>query len=144
MEENQSLLDLEVDREASTNILEASRWGKFMSIMILTALGLFVLLFAFAWNRISEQLFTTEEYRSSEAQMGVGIGVIIAIAVLVIVCTILFSFLIKGANRIRLGIQNRDQFLFNSGLASLKNYFAMYAVLGIILLFLSVVGLLTQ
>ena len=47
MEENQSLLDLEVDSEVTTNLIEASKWGKFLGLVVLAGMGLFVLLFFF-------------------------------------------------------------------------------------------------
>lgn len=141
MEENQSLLDLEVDSEASANLIEVSKWSKFLAIVVLAGMGLFMLLFLFLWSTFVS-LFGT----LSESPEGAGtIVMIIFTIVMLIVCAIvviLMMFLIKGAARIRNGLLNKDQVTFNSGLANLKNYFVMYGVIGIIGLFFALIGLL--
>jgi hypothetical protein len=141
MEENQSLLELQVDREASTNLMEVSRWGKFLGLLILIGVGLFIILCLFLWGRMARTLIPTDEIDSSSRSL-MQIALIAVIVIAGAVVGILMSFLIKAGTRIRLGIQNRDQLLFNSGLASLKNYFTMYGVIAIIGLFFSLIGLL--
>jgi magnesium-transporting ATPase (P-type) len=141
MEENQSLLELQVDRDAATNLLEVSRWGKFLGLLVSIGIALFFVMFIIVWGAISKTLIPQEETDPQATRL----GMIFAFAFLVIiggVVVLLMSFLIKGANRIRKGIQNRDQMLFNSGLASLKNYFVMYGVLALIVLFISLLALL--
>jgi heme/copper-type cytochrome/quinol oxidase subunit 2 len=141
MEENQSLLELQVDREASTNLMEVSRWGKFLGLLILIGVGLVIILCLFLWGRMARTLIPADEIDSSSRSL-MQIILIGALVIAGAVVGILMSFLIKAGTRIRLGIQNRDQLLFNSGLASLKNYFTMYGVIAIIGLFFSLIALL--
>jgi hypothetical protein len=61
--------------------------------------------------------------------------------IVIAIVAVLMSFLIKGANRIRAGIQNRDQVLFNNGLGNLKNFFVMYGVLAVLGMVFTLLGL---
>jgi hypothetical protein len=143
MEENQSLLDLQVDREAASNLTEATRWGKLLALITTIGFGLFLILIFFLWGKLSNVLFSNDELDNKNFQM-LRIAFIVAFLIMGVILGIMMSFLVKGANRIRLGIQNRDQLLFNSGLNSIKNYFAMYGVLALLGLFFELLGLVTQ
>ncbi len=141
MEENQSFLELQVNQETTTNITEVSRWSKFFAVMVLVGFGLVVLMFMFLWGQLASQFLTVDEMQSGDANMALGV-IIVVLLITAAIVVILMSFLLKAANRLRNGIRNRDQVLFNSGLANLKNYFAMYGVLGILGLLFSLLGLL--
>lgn len=143
MEENQSLLDLQVDREAAQQLTEVSRWGKFLGLLISIGCGLVFLLIVFLWARFASLLFPKDELDPQNVQMA-RILIIVVLLIMGLIIGIMMSFLIKGANRIRLGIHNRDQLLFNSGLNSIRNYFAMYGVLALISLFFELLGLFTK
>ena len=143
MEENQSLLELEVDKDAANNLTEVSRWGKFLGFLVCIGLGLIFLLIIFLWNKM-EPILIPREDPDALSVTATRIMLIIVFLGAAAVIGILMSFLIKGANRIRLGIQNRDQLLFNSGLNSLKNYFMMYGILTLIGIFLSLLALAIQ
>ena len=137
MEENQVFRDLEIDSDASANLMEASRWGKFLGILVLAGVGLLFLLMIFLWSRIGT-LLTPADIDSDISPASAGNIVICAVVV------ILFVFLIKGATRIRNGLLNKDQYLFNSGLANLRNFFVMYGIIGIIQVFFALIGLLAR
>lgn len=135
MEENRSLLDMGVDASAQNNLMETSRWSKLMAILILVAMGLSVLMLVFAWNSMAEIMMWGPDAQSAGAIVAVILIIVIAIM------AVLMSFLIKGANRIRAGIQNRDQVLFNNGLGNLKNFFVMYGVLAVLGMVFTLLGL---
>ena len=141
MEENQSFLELQVDKGASEGLSEAARWGRLLAVMVLVALGLLLLLIIFMGKQFGELVLTTEEMQGNGGDL-VMVGLIVALVFVGVIAGILMSFLIKGANRIRNGIRDKDQLLFNSGLANLKNYFAMYGILGILGLLMALLGLL--
>jgi len=141
MDENQSFLELQVDQDLSANLMEASRWGKFLAVMVIVAIGLFFLMAILLSGRLAGQFLTVEQMQGNGADL-LMVGLIVGFAIIGIIVGILMSFLIKGANRIRNGIRNKDQMLFNSGLANLKNYFVMYGVLSILGLLFSFLGLL--
>jgi heme/copper-type cytochrome/quinol oxidase subunit 2 len=143
MEDNPSFPELQINQEATVRLTEASRWGKFFGILVLCGTGLFFLLVLFLWNRIAGQLLVKEDTDEQTLQI-LKIFVIAVVLIMGVIAGVLMSFLVKGANRIRNGIRNNDQLLFNSGLSSLRNYFSMYAVLGIIGLFFSLIGLLIR
>jgi hypothetical protein len=143
MEENQSLLELQVDKDASNNLLEVSRWAKFLGILVIIGVSLIFVMILLIWSRLAPLFMTGGEINSGEETLGL-VVVVIVFAIFGVIVGILMSFLIKGANRIRTGIQNRDQLLFNSGLASIKNFFTMYGVLALIGLFFSLIALLTN
>ena len=141
MEENPSFLELKVDQQMSATLAEVSRWGKFLAVLVIVAIGLFFLMVILLWGRLAGQFLTLEEIQGSGADLLMA-GLIVVFAIVGAIVGILMSFLIKAANRVRSGILNQDQLLFNSGLANLKNYFAMYGVLGILGLLFTFLGLL--
>jgi hypothetical protein len=141
MEENPSFLELKVDQQMSATLAEVSRWGKFLAVLVIVAIGLFFLMVILLWGRLAGQFLTLEEIQGSGADLLMA-GLIVVFAIVGAIVGILMSFLIKAANRIRSGMLNQDQLLFNSGLANLKNYFAMYGVLGILGLLFTFLGLL--
>lgn len=143
MEENQSLLELEVDNEASANLTEVSKWGKFLAIIVLVALGMIVLLVAFIWSKLGTLLSTTDDM-PPEAVSVTKVMIVIALLIGGAIVGVLMSFLIKGANQVRYGVVNKDQVIFNSGLANLKNYFVMSGILGILGLLFSLLGFLSR
>lgn len=138
MEENRSLLNMGVDPEGHTQLTETARWSKLLAILVLSAFGLMLLLVVFMGSKMIESmavLSTTQEQNAASVFL---IAVFVIAGVIV---GILMSFLIKAANRIRLGLQSNDQVLFNSGLANLKNYFVMYGILSIIGTIFTLIGL---
>lgn len=142
MEENQSLLELQVDKEAANNLIEFSRWAKLLGLLVIIGFGLLFILMIFLWGRFAT-LFPNETTDKPSDDLA-RIGVIVILLIVGVIVGIMMSFLIKGANRIRLGIQNRDQLLFNSGLNSIKNYFAMYGVFALLGLFFQLLSLVTR
>ena len=143
MDENQSFLEMQVDQPIAANLNEVSRWAKFFGLLVIIGTGLCFLLFFFFWTRFLGA-FTAIDSADTTNLEAVRIVFIITFAIVAVIIGILVSFLIKGANRIRTGIRNKDQLLFNSGLANLKNYFAMYGVLVIIAMFFELLGLVTN
>lgn len=139
MEENRSVLDMGVDQDGVTQLTETARWSKLMAILVLVGMGLMALLMFFMWATFMES-FTMSDVSGTSGAVGVMFAIIFSIAAVIVI--ILMSFLLKGANRIRLGIQSKDQVLFNSGLANLKNYFVMYGVIAIIGMVFTLIGLL--
>lgn len=143
MEENQSLLDLEVDNEASANLMEVSRWSKFLGTIVLVGIGVIALVFAFLWNKIGALISSADDMPDG-AENVAKVMIVIVLLIVGTIVAVLMSFLLKGANRIRYGIANKDQVMFNSGLANLKNFFVMSGILGIIQIFFALIGLISR
>lgn len=139
MEENIAVPELRADAEAAASLTGIARWGKFFGVLVLAGTGLFFLLLLVLWDQLVGALPELDNADRETAEI-VKVGIIIACLILAIIIGVLMSFLLKAASRIRNGLRYNDSLLLNSGLASLRNYFAMYAVLSIIQLLFSVAG----
>lgn len=136
MENNESILNnFEVDQNGENQILETARWSRLLGILALICIGLFALYMIVVYQMMSD---------AERALSGTGSGTWIVLIVGLIfgggIAAILFSFLIKGSKRIKLGIQAKDQLMFNSGLASYKNFFVMLGVLTVLQFVFSLIG----
>jgi hypothetical protein len=143
MEENESVFELQVDQPVANNLIEVARWAKFLALSVLIGAVLSFILFLVSWGKIAGKLSPEDELEGINMQF-FRIAIIIFFFIFAGILGVLFSFLIKAANRIRAGINNNDQMQFNNGIASLKSYFAMYGVLSIVMLCLSIIGLLSN
>ncbi|MET0392502.1 MAG: hypothetical protein ABW019_05145 [Chitinophagaceae bacterium] len=139
MEDNTSVQELRVDAEAAAGLTGIARWGKFFGVLVLAGTGLFFLLLVVLWDQLVGALPELDTADRETAEI-VKVGMIIVCLILAVIIGVLMSFLLKSASRIRNGLRYNDSLLLNSGLASLRNYFAMYAVLSIIQLLFSLIG----
>jgi len=139
MEDNQSFLELQIDDPAAIQLHETSKWGKFLAIAVLSALGLFVILVIVAWSQMGS-LFQTTYGDFDERNMSF-LKMISAIffGIAVVVAVILMVFLLKGANAIKTAVRNKDGALFNTGLGNIRNYFAMMGILSLLFLVLRLI-----
>ncbi len=143
MEDNQSLLDLQVDDQTSVQLHETSKWAKFLAISVLSALGLFTLILLGVWGGLDSAFREIDTYDESNTQMlKVVIGIVMIFVIAIVV--ILMMFLIKGANAIRRAMVQKDPVLFNTGLAHIRNYFAMAGVLSLLGLVFKLIGFFFQ
>src|SRR5687767_12845345 len=108
MDDNQSLFELEVDRITSEELLDTARWQRMFGIILLTIIGLVLLAFLVAWNRISGLIDEAIAGEGSQAAMAVIIVVLLLVAV---VLGIMAWFLIRGAGRMKAAIRIKDQLL---------------------------------
>lgn len=140
MEENQSRSDLQMDPGAAAQLNVMAQWARFLGIAAVAGTVLFLLAILFLWTRLSGQLLPEAAGDDDQTNFIMKVFVVAVFVIAGVIITVLMSFLIKGATRVRNGIRNNDQQLFNSGLANIRNYFAMYAVLSIIGLVFSLVS----
>lgn len=143
MEETQSLLELEVDQETGQQLIEASKWARFFGILVSVATAVLFLLLMLSWSSMNSLLMEESDQSREVGQLGL-IFLIAFLLFIAAIIAIIMVFLIKGANGIRNGIRNKDQVTFNAGLANMRNAFGMYAVISIVLLLLSMIGLITN
>jgi len=129
MEEDQSILELQVDQTASKNLSDAMRWAKFLSITAFVCMGLVVIFFIALRSQIASAFSEVIPGFSDIDSLGMLIGIIVIAAG--IVCLLMY-FLFRGSVLIKKGIESKNQDMFNHGLASLKTYFIMYGILTII------------
>jgi len=138
MEENQSILELQVDQTASKNLSDASRWAKFLSITGFVCMGLMLIFFVAMQSQIASALSQVVPGFTNLESFGVLITVIIIVVRLV--CLLMF-FLFRGSALVKKGLETKIQETFNSGLASLKAYFTIYGILAIVGLVFNLISL---
>jgi nitric oxide reductase large subunit len=129
MEENQSILELQVDQTASKNLSDAARWAKFLSITAFICMGLMVIFFMAMQSQITSALSQVIPGFSNIDNVGFLVAVVIIVAG--IVCLLMY-FLFRGSILIKKGIETKSQEIFNNGLAALKSYFIMSGIIAII------------
>ena len=129
MDENQSLFELEVDHATSEELLDSCRWQKMFGILLLTIIGLVILAFLIAWEKIWGLIDEAIVGEAGQAAMAVIVGVLLLVAA---VFGGMAWFLLRGAGRIKSAIRIKDQLLFNNGLSDLKTFFIIYGVISII------------
>lgn len=129
MDENQSILELQVDQSASRSLSDAARWAKFLSIVCFVGMGFLILCLLLARTAISNAL--TQFAPTIAAEEGYGIVVAIGV-IMVAIVGVLMYVLFRGATLIKRGIETKNQETFNNGLSSLKIYFAIYGVFAIL------------
>ena len=131
MDDNQSILELQVDQTASKNLAEVSRWAKFLSITGFVFMACMLIFFIAMRSQISSTLSEVIPGFADVNSLGVLVAFFIVIAGIVF---LLMYFLFRGSILIKKGIETKSQDMFNNGLASLKAYFMMYGILAIIAL----------
>jgi len=131
MDDNQSILELQVDQTASKNLSEVSRWAKFLSITGFVFMGCMLIFFIAMRSQIASTLSEVIPGFADVNSLGVLVAFFIIIAGIVF---LLMYFLFRGSILIKKGIETKSQDMFNNGLASLKAYFMMYGILAIIAL----------
>ena len=136
MDENQSILELQVDQTASKNLSDATRWAKFLSITGFVCMGLMLIVFIAMQSQI---ISTLSQVIPGFTEITGGMFIAVIVAAALIVCTLLY-FLFRGSILIKKGIETKSQETFNAGLASLRAYFIMYGILAIMGLISNLVG----
>lgn len=129
MDENQSLFELEIDHTTSEEVLDTCRWQKMFGILLLTIIGLVLLAFLIAWDKIWGLIEEAIAAEAGQAAMAVIVGVLLLVAA---VFGVMAWFLLRGAGRIQSAIRIKDQLLFNNGLSDLKTFFIIYGVISIL------------
>jgi uncharacterized integral membrane protein len=129
MDENQSILELQVDQSASRSLSDAARWARFLSIVGFVGLGLLILCLLLLRETIINTL--PQLVPAMGLQQGYGFAAAVVIIAALIVGLLMY-FLFRGATLIKRGIETRHQETFNNGLSSLKTYFTIYGVFAIL------------
>jgi uncharacterized membrane protein YdbT with pleckstrin-like domain len=129
MDENQSILELQVDQSASRSLSDAARWARFLSIVGFVGMGLLILCLLLARAAISNTLTQFAPTMALEESYGFVVAIVVILAAFL---GVLMYLLFRGATLIKRGIETKSQETFNNGLASLKIYFAIYGVFAIL------------
>jgi len=145
MELNQpdsSLFQLNLDPNTSSSLRSAASWAKVMAIVGFVFGGLFVLMGFLAQNALNNRYNSDYESlgsRSASTSLAGSIGLVIYV-IMGVICIVGSIFAINFGNKISRALNTNDQPTLNSGFASVRNYFAFWAILMILGLMLMLIG----
>ena len=128
MEDQQSLFEFNVDEASANEIVEMTRWSKLFAILLSCVLVIVLAFFIMASGKLSAEL---TQQMGDEKSIFLGFVYVVVILILAVAGIMMF-FLLRSANRIRNGLYQHDQLLFNSGLNDLKIYFIFMGVISIL------------
>ena len=128
MEDQQSLFEFNVDEASANEIVEMTRWSKLFAILLSCVLVIVLSFFIMASGKLSAEL---TQQMGDEKSIFLGFVYVVVILILAVAGIMMF-FLLRSANRIRNGLYQHDQLLFNSGLNDLKIYFIFMGVISIL------------
>lgn len=133
-EQDSSLFDLSIDNYSQQSLEQASKWAKFLAIIFICIAVLGTIGFIMASDSISRVLSFNDMFSPlSSFFFAVVIVVLIVVIVMII---LLFNF----SNSVANGIRETNQAELEKGITSLKNYFMLSGIVGIIILILDLLG----
>ena len=130
-----TLSDLQLDPDIAAAFQSAAKWARFIAIVlfIFIAFCVLILLFAVAMNAGINTL--------GDVDPGLQFGLLI---LFLIPFTLVVIQLYRFANRTREAIQRQDQEMLNRGLRSLRTYLAVYGILSIVGIAVSVFNIISS
>lgn len=131
--------DLSINQVVADRLQSITKWSRFLGIVGFIFVALFVLfLVAF-----STQISRLGEVYPSLAKFPVSILYLVGLVGIAITGVLLY-FLLRFASLTQRALQSRSQEQLNKGLESLKTFYAIYAVIGIISLALNLIVAITS
>lgn len=134
-------LDLQLDNEVRTQLSETGKWTKFISVAIFICCGLLAILLVVAsttlmsiFERYGGARFSGFGDITGGFVMGVGIFMILILATV-------YFFMFRFSSNIKTALQTENTNTLNSGISSLKTFFIITSILGVISLLFSVYSL---
>lgn len=152
MEQNQnpnanpstSLFQLNLDAQNSYTLRSAASWAKVLGVVGMILGILFIILGIMVQQALSRYNgLSSYRYRSSgfsASTLGnAGMAVYLVLGLIMIVSSI---FALNAGNKITLALKTNDQMALNAGFAGARNYFAIWAIIIIIMLLFLLLGVL--
>jgi hypothetical protein len=131
MEDNKSdLLGMHLDYDGGNMLKETVRWSRFLAIVGIIGLVIFVLAIMAAAPLMTN---VVEQYFGFAGAALVGLSIVFLLVVLAVFVALVVT-LYQFSALTRRGIQTQDQTIFNRGLNNLKTYFIISGILGILTL----------
>jgi hypothetical protein len=144
MELNQpdsSLFSLNLDPATSSSLRSAASWAKVMAIVGFIFGVLFIVMGFLVQNALDTRYNNDYEALGSRNTPNVAGSIgLIAYLIMGLVCIFSSIFAINFGNKIARALNGNDQNSLNAGFASVRNYFAFWAVLMILGLLLMLIG----
>ncbi len=140
-EENKAIFNLQVDEVSRAHMLETAKWMKFLGIISIIFISLFVIAMLFMGAAFSS-LAVSESSSSANMMAGMGVAgtilyllIILAFTVYPIMCMMKYSKYMKSA----IHSSNQEHFILANG--SIKSLFKFYGIIMIIFLGIYAIGI---
>ena len=123
---------LQLDYESNQQLNEASKWSKFLSVLVFVIGGIILIALVIGSTAIVKAFDSSEQFAGLE---NLGAGVIIALGLIVAsVIGVSYYFLFMFATKIKTALATNDAEMLNTAVASLKIFFIISAVISTITL----------
>ncbi len=130
---------LQLDNGAKQHLYETGKWGKFISVIVLT-FCLLMLIGGIAGREMIMQL--TAKYLPGDLSDMISVGMIlIMVLVMIAIVGAVYYFLFNFSVKARKALLTDDEILLNTGLASLKTFFILTTVFATISLLFNILNL---
>ena len=129
--ENVNLFELELDQSAINYLNEASRWGRFLSILGFIYIGLLIIASILVMS-FGNSLMPGS---GGDAEMPMRMSGVLISFLLILVALVLFIpvlYLFNFSSKMRKALRNNDQPVLTESLKNLKSFFKFYGILAII------------
>ena len=120
--------DLSVTPIIGSHLIQTSKWCRFISIVCIIFLAIFLLMMFVAGSTIAPLISSI----IPGAENYIGTLLLVVFGVVIIISGVLVFFLLRFSVLTRRGIELRNQDIFNEGLKALKMYFVIYGILAIL------------
>ena len=139
-DQNTSLFSLNLDAQNSYTLRSAASWSKVLGVVGMILGILFMILGILVQQAISR---TGGYYRgtgiSGNALGNMGMAVYLVMGLVMVVSSI---FALNAGNKISMALKANDQDALNKGFSAARNYFALWAIIIIIMLLFVLIGVL--
>ena len=136
-QESSSLFSLNLDAQNSYTLRSAASWGKVVGVVGII-MGILIML-----SGLVAQQNTGYSYRSRDTSLINNIGIIFTM-IMGLIMIVSSIFALNAGNKISNALRTNDQNSLNSGFSYIRNYFAIWAIVIIIINLLFIIGLLSR
>jgi hypothetical protein len=142
MDQHDHLSELAVDANASHQLKEVAKWGKFLAIVGFIGCVLILVIGIVMAISFSEVSSYERETLGAGYKAGYGLGIVAVYIVIAVLWFFPCLYLFQSAIKVRNALESSDQGLLNEGLAKLKACFRFWGIMTIIILSFYGIGLL--
>jgi len=140
MENDQSLIQMQLDYDGGHILHETVRWSRFLSIVGIVALCFCLLMFALVGTALLGVVSKLAPGIEELGGLAAGI-LIVVVLVFFAILGVLVYMLYRFSTLTRRGIDHQDQTAFAAGMKCLKTYFLVSGILGILGLLFNILSL---
>lgn len=141
--QNSNLFQLNLDAQNSYTLRSTASWAKVLGVVSIICAILFIVGGIIFQQNVSK-LTVGSQYRSSGLTAGsLGNMGLVMYVIFGLIFGLSGMFAMNAGNKINIGLRTNNMEALNSGFAGARNFFALWAILVILMLVLVLIGLLT-